>query len=510
MTSNKIVFDETEYTYVEALQNNYKITLHNDLIKATFAPLSLVEQKIIYAALSLIPPAQVKVDESGNRYVDKIDKIDPIAIPHQALQNIMDVEKLNYTRLKSLAKSLTSKTILFDDPQSQHAKSIQWIIEAQSVRGMFYVIISPRLYKYVLNLERNFTTVDLGTIMRFKSKYTAPLYFIFKESLKYSKTRTLEYDVEDLKAILGVPEGSLKVYGHFKDKALNKALKDIQSNTKLQVNCVELKRGNKVIKLVFEIAEINVATVTENPASTKDVNKLNTGISGLVATLFGTNYGEKFNERIINTLEKVEQINLHDLEYKLSALRGYAEANGLKGGYIITTVEQAVEAALNTGQTVLTFKDIKVEVPPTWFKKEEQVTAVQQDVSIYDVAEKIFFMNKKQEVLKKLHGENYSVVDLDEELTFYKLLYWKLSLAYTKHIPAIEVDDDVNNRVLESEDQQHCISLLHKFENDNMFFSKYFQTNKLNDATISFCKMAFAEVSTRVKNENFFLLVETC
>lgn len=236
------------------LSEGFLVTLHNDLVQARFTDsMTINEQKILFAVLSNIEPPEFETNAKGERVIkNKIEEIPPFRVPIKEFTEWLGFKDPNYAAFKKTTTNLMKKVIQIEQ-QDGSWKAFQWVYYAEYVpnEGMAHIEISPKLYPYLLNLERNFTTIRLDVLLSFKSNYSSRLYQLIK---KWSKIGNWTVTVEELRKMLGL-QSRLKQYGHFKKKALEVAISEINNYSEFLIQMKEHKTGRKVTSLSFEITE---------------------------------------------------------------------------------------------------------------------------------------------------------------------------------------------------------------------------------------------------------------
>ena len=244
------------------LSKDFLVTIHNDLVQARFSDsLTTNEQKILFAVLSNIEPPEFDIDNDGRRVIKKpIEEVAPFRVPIKDFTEWLGFKDPNYTAFKNTVKKLMRKLIEIQQEDGSW-ELFQWVTKSSYIanEGVAEIKISPELYPYLLNLENNFTTTRLNVLLSFKSVYSSRLYQLVK---KWEKIGSWKIEVEELKNLLGVPilkevNGKkvfkLAQYGHFKQRALDVALKEVNTNSEFDVTITEHKTGRKITALSFNI-----------------------------------------------------------------------------------------------------------------------------------------------------------------------------------------------------------------------------------------------------------------
>lgn len=99
------------------------------------------------------------------------------------------------------------------------------------------------------------------------SAYAIPLYGFSKryENIHKTKKITLQF----LRQLLGIADDSYTEYKHFKQKVLDRIIKEINEKTSISIVPKPIKGGKKVIGLYFEVRKKKCKSDGENSISTK-------------------------------------------------------------------------------------------------------------------------------------------------------------------------------------------------------------------------------------------------
>ena len=137
------------------------------------------------------------------------------------------------------------------------SKFMKWITAPEkNERGQYILQISPDMAPYLLELRRNYTTMELAWLLQFRGMYTIRTYSYLK-SRHYDKLHpyTFKIDVGDLRSILGVT-------GYPKWKDLNKRV--------LYPAFLEINEKSDMIAEYELIYTKNKVTALEITISTKE------------------------------------------------------------------------------------------------------------------------------------------------------------------------------------------------------------------------------------------------
>ncbi len=122
---------------------------------------------------------------------------------------------------------------------------------------------NPKLKPYLLQLQREYLTIDVRNIANIQSPNSVKLYLILKHQYNLGN-RKVKYSVARLREILAIGDDEYPLYGNFKQKIIQKGIKDLEKYTDLVViKFEEEKAGRAIDTVVFFIAEKEVSRLLE-------------------------------------------------------------------------------------------------------------------------------------------------------------------------------------------------------------------------------------------------------
>lgn len=222
------------FEVVDANKNNL-VTKSNVLIEANYR-LGLVEQKIILCLASNIQPT----DTDFKIYT----------LPIKEFNNLLGLEgSPKYTELRKITKDLMKK--VFELHIDNKIIQVAWLsyVAYNKNEGTIDIRFDPFLKPYLLELKREFTSYKLENVIKLKSAYAIRIYELLKQ---YERLHKRVISVNELRKAIGADE-VYPAYGNFKQRILAPALKEISSNTDIEFEFEEIKKGRKVDKIKFNI-----------------------------------------------------------------------------------------------------------------------------------------------------------------------------------------------------------------------------------------------------------------
>jgi len=220
-------------------QRDYKIAKANEVIRKARNQLGLVQLKALAYILSKVKPT----DKSGLFYNFDISDFCKVCE--------IDYNGKNYNDVKAALKSLRDKSFwIIDDNGNEVLCS--WIekpiINPRSRR--IKVRLDEDIQKYVIALISDYTQYSLWEVVPMKSRYSFVLFELLK-SYAFQKKPSYTFELDELKKQIGATK-----YNNFKDFRINVlelATREINQFTTINIQWEPIKKGRKVVQIVFYI-----------------------------------------------------------------------------------------------------------------------------------------------------------------------------------------------------------------------------------------------------------------
>ena len=245
----------------------------NSLIDASFN-LSLVEQRIMLMAIvearelpKLTFDTPIKV--SVKSYIDQFKVASSTA--YESLQDAVD--------------TLFERQFSYYDPVMDERFKERWIYKASYIddKGHVVMFFTPTVISMISRLYKNFTQYLIDEVSDFKSKYSVRLYELL---IKYKELgSSKKYTIDELRSLLGVENTEYKTMSLFKVNVLDKAVKEINTKTDIQIKYDQFKEGRTISHILFKLSK-------KKEKKTKDSRDQNTvdmftGLSIKQCLMFG-------------------------------------------------------------------------------------------------------------------------------------------------------------------------------------------------------------------------------
>lgn len=175
---------------------------------------------------------------------------------------LADLKKLipnrNQSTLANIKKTFTTlknSALLFDKQIEGDLIECDYNLIAGSEyntnKQEFKIYFMQRLYSHILQYS-NYAPLNIDILSKFTSFYAQRLYEALRMWSRTEKRVQHTFNIDDLRFILGVKD-KYPEYKNFKQRALNQAIKEINSMGNMEVELRELKEGRKVTKVEFII-----------------------------------------------------------------------------------------------------------------------------------------------------------------------------------------------------------------------------------------------------------------
>jgi len=219
-----------------AINREYNIVKHNDLIQKSRYNLSTQEQKIILYLVSKIKPD----DTEFHLYEFQITEFCKVCG--------IETSGRTYSTLKDTVLDLVNKAFWVEVGGID--VTMRWIDRSYIDRksGTIKIKLDELMKPYLLELQKHFTVYNLYFTLAMKSKYSLRIYELLKS---YQNMGQCEFEIERLKKMLFAEK-----YESFKDfrvKVIEIAIKEINDFSDIFVTYKFKKQGRKVHTIIFNM-----------------------------------------------------------------------------------------------------------------------------------------------------------------------------------------------------------------------------------------------------------------
>ena len=211
-------------------------------------PMTLMEQRIVYAAVSAID------SRVGNNTRD-------YELPLAEFQNAFGEQCL--AQVDEAIQRLMHRHLTFEKPIEINGKmynkhTVHWLESISRGNGIISIRFSEAMMPMLENLADSFTQYKLGSIANFKSNYSVKLYELLVQYRKYGE-RVIE--IGEFRELLGVTD-KYKEFKALRVRVINIAMEDINENTDINVTLKPKRTGRFITHLIFKIKK-NLAVLSQ-------------------------------------------------------------------------------------------------------------------------------------------------------------------------------------------------------------------------------------------------------
>lgn len=242
------------------VRNTIKVVTANDFISAIgLENLSLNARKLLYLVISQCR----KTDKEFYEYTISI----------REFAELIGVQETNiYQKAKAITGNLVSLVLECSLNEKDYD---QYPVFAKcSYRegiGTISIQLNPAMTDFLLNIRKDFTQPLLEDFVKMRSPYSMAIWHLMQREMKSKKPGIADRVIFDLKLdelrkVTGTEE-KLKQVGQFKDRVLDKAIREIKDNCGVIVKYQNLKHGRKVIGFRFTV--INEFYLSDIPEDVK-------------------------------------------------------------------------------------------------------------------------------------------------------------------------------------------------------------------------------------------------
>ena len=230
-----------------------KVVTANDFITAHgLDKLPLNSRKLLYLAISQCR----KTDTDFFEY----------SISIRDFAELTGIKDTNlYSHAKTITRDLMTTTIectLGDREYEQYSLFSKCSYKAGD--GIITFKLNPDMTDFLLNVKKDFTQPLLADFVRMNSPYSMAVWHLMQREMHSRKpgvTQAIEFDLmlAELRSVTGT-ENKLKQIGQFKERVLDKAIREIRDNCGVVVTYTNIKKSRTVIGFHFRaVSEYHVS-----------------------------------------------------------------------------------------------------------------------------------------------------------------------------------------------------------------------------------------------------------
>lgn len=226
-----------EQPHVKLIMSPKALVVKSNKLVEARQRLSIQEQRIILLLISKIRPEDVDFLWYKFGILD--------------LAKFLGIESSKgiYLDVRKAVRKLMKRIITID--RKDRNIDLHWIeAAAYGEKGFVKICMNQVLKPYLLNLKAHFTKFYISYIVHLRSTYSIRIYELLK---RFENLGEASFDLDRLKFTLGVNQDEYKLYGHFKNKVILVAQRELLEKTDIAFTFEEAKSGKKVSVIRFII-----------------------------------------------------------------------------------------------------------------------------------------------------------------------------------------------------------------------------------------------------------------
>lgn len=217
---------------------NEIVVQHNDLIEARYR-LTLQEKRVMLWIISRI---QYDDDEFISHKISIKDFADMIGVSSDHM----------YSDMEKITMKLVQRGISIRNRKENKLIQVTWLSSSvyHHNEGVVELKVSEHLMPYLLKLKNNFTQISLTDLIGLQSIYSVRIFELLKQK-EYIGKRII--NLMDFKEFCGISDKKYTSIHDLKRFVLDKACKEINQKTDIEVSYLMVKQGRKFIAVSFEV-----------------------------------------------------------------------------------------------------------------------------------------------------------------------------------------------------------------------------------------------------------------
>jgi plasmid replication initiation protein len=248
-------------------QEGIRTVTSNNFLKATgLENTSLKARKLLYIAMS-----QCRIQDKGF-YVYSI-KVSDFA-------QLMEISSTHvYEEADSITDELMKGFIKFVPEGKKQFKKFQLFERCEYTESAIINFeMSKDMTPILLNIQGDFTQPLLNDFLKMNSNYSIEIWHLMQREMKSKKpgvrnTITFDLSLEELRHVTGTQK-KLKQLSEFKNRVLNKAIREIYDNCGVDIKYTNIKNGRTVTGFRFTAMNLIYVPDCEVPKHLKDRARL--------------------------------------------------------------------------------------------------------------------------------------------------------------------------------------------------------------------------------------------
>lgn len=224
-------------------RESIRVVTSNNFLKASgLDDISLKAKKLLYLALA----QSRQTDETFYTYKIKASEF----------AEFMGIETINiYQEADKITDELMKGFVKIVPEGKKKFKKFKLFSTIEYDNGEITFELSRQMTPIVLNLKKNFTQPLLNDFARMKSGYSMSIWHLFQREMKSKKPygmNVIEFELTlDELRMATETQNKFERLSQFKEKVLDKAIREIYDNCGVKITYTYIKRERKVVGFHF-------------------------------------------------------------------------------------------------------------------------------------------------------------------------------------------------------------------------------------------------------------------
>jgi plasmid replication initiation protein len=278
------------------------------------------------------------------------------------------------------------------------------------IKLSFHSALKP----FLLELKQRYLVYDIRNILSLTSIYSIRLFELLKQYQKIGKRR---FGVDELKSLLSIEPDEYVLYGHFKDRIIKKAQKDLYEHTDIYFEFEEEAEKKRVYAITFYIYE-NKKNKRAKAISEKEEKAVENPTEKTAdETVIDTIY-EKVSKYVSKLQVKkwVKEISVEQIEQAITYTTNYIQA-----GNKVANIGGFLNTMVHTPNLFDKFEEKKTKAKKATKKQQETSSQIETkkaellqiqsdlDISIKELENTIFSQNPslQQTMISRIQGNQF-------------------------------------------------------------------------------------------------------
>jgi len=231
-------------------RESLRIVTSNDILKVTgLEDISLKARKLLFLSL-----AQCKI-EDREFYKYKLKAVDFAKFMGIDVCHVYDsADQITDELMKGFLKYIPEGEKTFE--KFQLFKICRYTKNAE-----IEFCLSKEMSHFMLGLKKDFSQPLLYDFAKMNSTYSMDIWYLMQREMKSKKpygNTTIEFEltVEEIRFVTGTQNKFEKI-SHFKEKVLNKAIREIRENCNVDITYTDIKIGKRIVAFHFTAKSVN-------------------------------------------------------------------------------------------------------------------------------------------------------------------------------------------------------------------------------------------------------------